>query len=62
MAPVLLVAEETNGDAPNGHTLPKPLAVVPAAVRAQQLALALATLRGVDPDNPPGLANVTPTV
>jgi glucosamine--fructose-6-phosphate aminotransferase (isomerizing) len=33
----------------------------PATVRAQQLALALARRRGVDPDHPPGLAKVTPT-
>ena len=32
-----------------------------AVVRAQQLALALALRRGVDPDAPPGLRKVTPT-
>jgi hypothetical protein len=35
---------------------------VPAAIRAQQLALALARRRGLDPDRPPGLGKVTPTV
>jgi glutamine---fructose-6-phosphate transaminase (isomerizing) len=34
---------------------------IPAAVRAQQLALALARRRGVDPDTPAGLEKVTPT-
>lgn len=41
--------------------LPEPLAVLPATVRAQQVALALARLRGLDADAPPGLTKVTPT-
>jgi glutamine---fructose-6-phosphate transaminase (isomerizing) len=59
---VLRLDAAPGSDLPLPSTLPEPLAVVPAAVRAQQLALALATRRGVDPDNPPGLAKVTPTV
>lgn len=39
--------------------LPEELTVFPAAVRAQQIALALARLRGLDPDNPEGLTKVT---
>jgi glucosamine--fructose-6-phosphate aminotransferase (isomerizing) len=42
--------------------LPEQLATVPAAIRAQQLAFALALRRGVDPDRPHGLAKVTRTV
>lgn len=37
------------------------LAVIPAAVRGQQLALALAERRRLDPDAPFGLSKVTPT-
>jgi glutamine---fructose-6-phosphate transaminase (isomerizing) len=40
---------------------PEALAVIPATVRAQQLALALAEARGLDPDAPAGLSKVTPT-
>jgi RND superfamily putative drug exporter len=44
---------------------PEPKAAIegalPAAVRAQQLALAVARRRGRDPDSPPGLRKVTPT-
>ncbi len=39
----------------------EPLAAIPAAVRAQQLALAVALRRGADPDSPSGLSKVTPT-
>jgi fructoselysine-6-P-deglycase FrlB-like protein len=35
------------------------LVVVPAIVRAQQLALWLARHRGIDPDTPAGLSKVT---
>jgi fructoselysine-6-P-deglycase FrlB-like protein len=35
--------------------------VLPASVRAQQLALALALRRGLDPDRPPGLRKITAT-
>jgi glutamine---fructose-6-phosphate transaminase (isomerizing) len=60
--PVLRLGAEPGCDLPFGTGLPEQLATVPATVRAQQLALALARRRGVDPDRPPGLAKVTPTV
>jgi glucosamine--fructose-6-phosphate aminotransferase (isomerizing) len=41
--------------------LPEPLAALAAVVRGQQVALALARLRGLDPDAPRGLSKVTPT-
>lgn len=44
-----------------GAGLSEPLCALPAALRAQQLALALAMRRGIDPDEPPGLRKVTPT-
>lgn len=40
---------------------PEALAAVLAVVRGQQLALELATARGLDPDSPPGLSKVTVT-
>lgn len=39
----------------------EPLLAIPATVRAQQVALALARRRGLDPDAPAGLTKVTPT-
>ena len=44
---------------PLPHGLADPLVAIAAAVRAQQVALALARARGVDPDGPPGLSKVT---
>jgi len=41
--------------------LPEHLRPLVHAVRLQQLALATARARGVDPDQPPGLSKVTPT-
>jgi glucosamine--fructose-6-phosphate aminotransferase (isomerizing) len=41
--------------------LPEVLATIPAVVRGQQLALALALAKGIDPDAPPGLSKVTET-
>jgi glucosamine--fructose-6-phosphate aminotransferase (isomerizing) len=41
--------------------VPEALTVVTATVRGQQLALALAEARGVDPDAPAGLSKVTAT-
>ena len=41
--------------------VPEALAVIPAVVRTQQLALAIALSRGLDPDAPAGLAKVTET-
>ncbi len=60
-APVLRMSDEANASLPFPGGLPEPLATIPATVRAQQLALALALRRGVDPDRPPGLAKVTRT-
>jgi glucosamine--fructose-6-phosphate aminotransferase (isomerizing) len=60
-APVLRLADDPRADLPYPGELPEPLRAVPAAVRAQQLALALARRRGIDPDEPPGLRKVTPT-
>ena len=41
--------------------VPEALLAIPAVVRAQQVALFLARLRGIDPDAPHGLRKVTPT-
>jgi fructoselysine-6-P-deglycase FrlB-like protein len=49
-------------DFPKGSHLPGCSRALPATIRAQQLALALALRRRVDPDEPPGLRKVTPTV
>jgi fructoselysine-6-P-deglycase FrlB-like protein len=58
---VLRLADRPDADLPYEEGLPEPLCALPATVRAQQLALALALLRGIDPDEPPGLRKVTPT-
>lgn len=50
-----------DGDLPVPRGLPEPLAAVPATVRGQQLALALAVANGHDPDRPPALSKVTVT-
>jgi glutamine---fructose-6-phosphate transaminase (isomerizing) len=60
-ATVLRLADDVRADLPYPGELPEPLRVFPAAIRAQQLALAVARLRGLDPDTPPGLRKVTPT-
>jgi len=60
-ADVLRVSDDPGAALPLGGGLPEPLAVLPATVRAQQVALALAGLRGLDADAPPGLTKVTPT-
>jgi glucosamine--fructose-6-phosphate aminotransferase (isomerizing) len=59
--PVLRLADRSGVPLPYPAGLAEPLAAIPAVVRAQQLALALALRRGVDPDEPPGLRKVTPT-
>jgi glutamine---fructose-6-phosphate transaminase (isomerizing) len=59
--PVLRMSDDPDASIPYPGGLAEPLAAIPATVRAQQLALALARRRGVDPDRPPGLAKVTPT-
>jgi glucosamine--fructose-6-phosphate aminotransferase (isomerizing) len=46
---------------PLGSSLPEPLQVLSAVVRGQQLARALALLRGLDPDHPALLTKVTAT-
>ncbi len=60
-ATVLRLADDDEADLPYPGDMAEPLRALPAAVRAQQLALALARRRGVDPDSPPGLRKVTPT-
>jgi glucosamine--fructose-6-phosphate aminotransferase (isomerizing) len=56
---VLVIGAES--DLSISRDLPEPLATIPAVVRGQQLALAIATKRGLDPDTPPGLSKVTVT-
>jgi glutamine---fructose-6-phosphate transaminase (isomerizing) len=58
---VLRLADSAAADLPYPSGLPEPLSTVPATIRAQQLALALALRRGIDPDEPPGLGKVTET-
>ena len=60
-ATVLRLADDPQADLAYPGELAEPLRAVPAAVRAQQLALNLARRRGIDPDAPPGLRKVTPT-
>ena len=59
--PVFRLADRPDAELPYPGGLAEPLCALPAAVRAQQLALAVARLRGLDPDEPPGLRKVTPT-
>jgi glutamine---fructose-6-phosphate transaminase (isomerizing) len=59
--PVLRLADRPGVELPYPGTLAEPLCALPATVRAQQLALAVARSRGLDPDEPPGLRKVTPT-
>jgi glucosamine--fructose-6-phosphate aminotransferase (isomerizing) len=58
---VIEIADEQGAELPITPGLPEELAVLPGTVRAQQLALALALDRGLDPDAPPGLSKVTAT-
>lgn len=58
---VLRLADRVDAPLPYPGGLTEPLCALPATVRAQQLALALALRRGIDPDEPPGLRKVTPT-
>jgi glucosamine--fructose-6-phosphate aminotransferase (isomerizing) len=60
-AVVLRLADDPSADLGYPGDLPEPLRALPATVRAQQLALAVARRRGLDPDSPPGLRKVTPT-
>jgi glucosamine--fructose-6-phosphate aminotransferase (isomerizing) len=59
--PVLRLADRPDAALPYPPGLAEPLCALPAAVRAQQLALEVARRRGLDPDEPPGLRKVTPT-
>jgi glutamine---fructose-6-phosphate transaminase (isomerizing) len=58
---VLRLADTPGASLPYPGGLPEPLCTLPASIRAQQLALALALRRGMDPDAPPGLGKVTET-
>jgi glucosamine--fructose-6-phosphate aminotransferase (isomerizing) len=55
----VLVDQSPTADVPLPADVPIGLLPLPAAVRAQQLALAVALRRGLDPDEPPGLTKVT---
>jgi glucosamine--fructose-6-phosphate aminotransferase (isomerizing) len=59
-SPVLVVGPGPGAELPV-PTGPEPLLAVAAAVRGQQLALALARRRHLDPSHPPGLTKVTLT-
>ena len=58
---VLRLADSPEAELPYTSGIPEPLCTLPATVRAQQLALALALRRGIDPDSPPALGKVTET-
>ena len=60
-AAVLRIADDEDADVPLPRDLPEPLGLIPAAVRAQQVAHELALARGLDPDAPAGLTKITPT-
>ena len=60
-APVALCSDSPDAELPLPEGVPEGLAVFPATVRAQQLALALAETRGLEADAPAGLTKVTPT-
>jgi glutamine---fructose-6-phosphate transaminase (isomerizing) len=60
-ARVFVVGEVRDADLPVPAGLPEALAALPAAVRAQQVALWLARYRGLEPDLPFGLSKVTKT-
>jgi glutamine---fructose-6-phosphate transaminase (isomerizing) len=59
-SPVVVIGTGAGADLPV-PALPGPLLAIPAAVRAQQLAVALARHRHLDPSRPPGLTKVTRT-
>jgi glucosamine--fructose-6-phosphate aminotransferase (isomerizing) len=60
-ATVAVCATRPEAELPLPDGTSEALAVITATVRAQQLALALATTRGRDPDTPSGLSKVTAT-
>jgi glucosamine--fructose-6-phosphate aminotransferase (isomerizing) len=57
----VLTVREADADLPFDAAVPEALAAIPATVRGQQLAHALALHRGLDPDAPAGLSKVTAT-
>ena len=60
-ATVRVVGANDGADVPLPAGVPEALAPIVAVVRAQQVALALARRRGLDPDRPAGLSKVTAT-
>jgi glucosamine--fructose-6-phosphate aminotransferase (isomerizing) len=58
---VFSIADTAGADLPTAPGVAEALATIPAAVRAQQLALALARYRGLDADAPAGLSKITAT-
>src|SRR3954451_14735249 len=56
------IADMAGADLPIPPGVPEALATVPATVRAQQLAFALARHRGLNADSPAGLSKITATV
>ena len=60
-ADVAVLADEDDAALSLPRDVPEALAPIVAVVRAQQLALALARRRGLDPDAPEGLSKVTVT-
>jgi glutamine---fructose-6-phosphate transaminase (isomerizing) len=60
-ASVFVAAPGAGADLPLPGDVPEGLAPIVAVVRAQQVALALARARGLDPDHPAGLSKVTAT-
>jgi fructoselysine-6-P-deglycase FrlB-like protein len=59
---VFSIADVSGADLSIPQGVPEALATVPATVRAQQLAFALAGHRGLDADTPAGLSKITATV
>jgi glucosamine 6-phosphate synthetase-like amidotransferase/phosphosugar isomerase protein len=60
-ASVLVIGSDESADMSLPTLVPETLAPIVAVVRGQQLAHALATRLGYDPDNPQGLTKVTVT-
>jgi glutamine---fructose-6-phosphate transaminase (isomerizing) len=60
-ASVLVIGSGDRADVSLPGDVPEPLAPIVAVVRGQQLAYALATALGYDPDSPAGLTKVTAT-
>jgi glucosamine--fructose-6-phosphate aminotransferase (isomerizing) len=60
-AAVHAIADRTDADLPTPPGLAEPFGALVTVVRAQQVALVLARLRGLEPDAPQGLSKVTLT-